>query len=156
MTVGKLIGVNIDQNISWKPHTDKVHRTISMILARFRRRKPFLPTHARIKFCQAFVFPHLDYCSCIWGSVQLGRLFKLHNRGTRIIYDLPTRTPIKPLLKNLGWLSLTDRDQYSKSLMVYKSLKGLTIIHGRNLFMMLVAGSHDIQTKLSCIWPLYF
>ncbi len=46
--VEKLLGVNIDQNKSWKPHTDKVHRTIHMILARFRWIKLFLPTDARI------------------------------------------------------------------------------------------------------------
>ncbi len=48
MRVEMLLGVNIDQNMSWKPHTDKVHRTISMILGRFRQIKPFLPTDARI------------------------------------------------------------------------------------------------------------
>ncbi len=119
-----ILAVNIDQNMSWKPHTVKVHRIISMILARFRRIKPFLPTDARIKFCQAFVFPYLDYCSCIWGSAQLGRLFKLQKRAARMIYDLPTRIPTKPLLKKLGWIPLTDRVQYRKSLMVYKSFKG--------------------------------
>lgn len=134
-----------------------MHRTISMILAIFRQIKPFLPTDARIKFCQAFVFPHLDYCSCIWGSAQLGRLFKLQKRAARMIYDLPTRTPTKPLLKKLGWMPLTDRVQYRKSLMVYKSLKGLSPQYRQkciSLFMMLVGGSHDIQTKLSCIWHL--
>ncbi len=84
--VEKLLGVNIDQNMYWKPHTDKVHRTITMILVRLRQIKTFLPTDARIKFCQAFVFPHLLYCSCIWGSAQLGRLFQLQKRTARMIY----------------------------------------------------------------------
>ncbi len=39
----KLLGVNIDQNKSWKPHTNKVHMTISVILARFRWIKAFSP-----------------------------------------------------------------------------------------------------------------
>ncbi len=30
--VEKLLGVNIDQNMSWTPHTNNEHRTISMIL----------------------------------------------------------------------------------------------------------------------------
>ncbi len=106
--VEKLLGVNIDQKMSWEPHTDQVHRTISVILARFRWIKPFLPTDVRIKFCQAFVFPHLDYCSCIWESAKLGRLFKLQKPAARMIYDLPTRTPTKPLLKKLGWMPLTE------------------------------------------------
>ncbi len=125
-----------------------------MILARFRQIMPFLQTDARIKFGQAFEFSHLDYCSCIWGSAQLDRLFKLQTRAARMIYDLPTRTPTKPLLLKLGWMLLTDRVQYRKSLMVYKFLYHNTWQKCISLFMMLVGGPHDIQTKLSCIWHL--
>ncbi len=48
--VEKLLGMNIDKNMSGKPHTDKVHRTIRMRLARFRWIKPFLPTDARLLY----------------------------------------------------------------------------------------------------------
>ncbi len=139
----------------WKTHTDKVHWTISMILARFRQINPFFATDARIKFCQAFVFPHLAYCSCIWGSTQLGRLFKLQKRAARMIYDLPTRTSTKPLLKKLGWVPLTDRVHYSKwCTNPSKVLHYNTWQKCISLFMMLEGGSHNIQTKLSCIWHL--
>ena len=67
----KLLDIKIDQHLSWKNHIDKVHKTASMILAQFRRIKPFLPTDARIRFCRAFILPHLDYCSIVWGSAQL-------------------------------------------------------------------------------------
>ncbi len=56
--VEKLLGVNIDQKMSWEPHTDQVHRTISVILARFRWIKPFLPTDVRIKSGQA-LYSHI-------------------------------------------------------------------------------------------------
>ncbi len=140
-----MINVNIDQNMSWKPHTDKVHKTISMILARFRQIKPFLPTDAGIKFCQAFVFPHLDYCSCIWGSAQLGRLFKLQKRAARMIYDLYTRTPSKPLLKKLEWMPLTDRVQYRKSIMIYKSLKDLAPQYMAEMYKFV----HDVSGRVT-------
>ncbi len=41
--VEKLLGVNIDQNITWKSHTDKVYKTVSMVLTKFRQFKLFLP-----------------------------------------------------------------------------------------------------------------
>ncbi len=143
--VEKLLGVNINQNVSLKPHTDKVHETISMIHARFRQIKPFLPIDARINFCQAFVFPHLGYCSCIWGSAQLGRLFKLQKRAARIIYDLPTRTPTTPLFKKLGWMPLTDRVQYMKSLMVYNSFKGLALQYMAEMYKFV----HDVSRRVT-------
>ncbi len=58
-------------------------------------------------------------------SAQFGRLFKLQKRAARMIYYLPTRTPTKPLLKKLGWMPLSDRVQYRKSLMVNKFLECL-------------------------------
>lgn len=42
-----------------------------------------------------------------------------------MIYDMPTRTATKPLLNKLGWMPLTDRFQYRKYLIAYKSLEGL-------------------------------
>ncbi len=70
VTSEKLFG-DVDQNLTWKGHVDKVHRTVSMLLSKFGRIKPFLPTDAHIKYCQAFIFLHLDYCSTVWGSTQL-------------------------------------------------------------------------------------
>ncbi len=151
--VEKLLGVNINQNMSLKPHTDKVHETISMIHARFRQIKPFLPIDARINFCQAFVFPHLGYCSYIWGSAQLGRLFKLQKRAARMKYHIPTRTLTKPLLKKLGRMPLTDRVQYRKYVIVYKSIKRLASQYMAEMYKFVsgVSGQvtrHSDKTKL--------
>ncbi len=62
----KLLGLVVDQNLSWNSHIAKVHKTVSMLLARFRHIKPFLATDAQIKFCNAFILPHFDYCSTVW------------------------------------------------------------------------------------------
>ncbi len=87
VTSEKLLGVVVDQNLTWKGHVDKVHRTVRMPLSKFRHIKPFLPTDAHIKYCQAsFIFPHLDYYSRVWGSYQLQRLYKLQKRAARMIF----------------------------------------------------------------------
>ncbi len=39
-----------------------------------------------------------------------------------MIFDLPTQTPTKPLLKKLNWMSVMDRVEYRRATMVYKSL----------------------------------
>ncbi len=122
VTSKKLLGVVVDNNLTRKGHVDKVHRTVSMLLSTFRRIKPFLPTDACIKYCQAFIFPHLDYCSTVWGSTQLQRLYKLQQRAARMIFDLPTQTPTKPLLEKLNWMSAMDKVEYRWATMVHKSL----------------------------------
>ncbi len=35
LTSDKLLGVVVDQNLTWKGHVDKVHRTVSMFLSKF-------------------------------------------------------------------------------------------------------------------------
>ncbi len=75
-----LLGLAVDQNLSWNSHITKVHKTISMLLACFRRINPFLPTDTQIKFCNPFILPHFDYCSIVWGSANLDRLFNLQKR----------------------------------------------------------------------------
>ncbi len=92
----KLLSIVVDQNLSWNQHFDKVHKTVSMLLASFTHVKPFLPTNACIKFCKAFIFPHFEYCSTVWGSAILDRLYKLLKRVVRMIFDHSTRTPHYP------------------------------------------------------------
>ncbi len=134
VTSEKLLGVIVDQNLSWKGHVDKVHKTVSMLLAKFRRIKPFLPTDARIRYVQAFIFPHLDYCSTVWGSAQLDRLYKLQKRAARMVFDLPTKTPTKPLLKRLNWMSVMERVEYRRTIMVFRSLNGTAPNYMKDMF----------------------
>jgi len=145
----KLLGVTIDQTLSWKPHIDRVHKTVSMCLAKFRQIKPFLPTTARIRYCQAFILPHLDYCSCVWGSGQVQKLYKLQKRAARMIFDLPTQTPTKPLFQKLKWMTIMDRTKYRKSLMVYKSLNGLAPQYMKDMYKFVSDVNTRDSTRLS-------
>ncbi len=76
----------VDPNFTLKGHVDKVFK-----IAKFLCIKPFLPTVVCIKYCEAFIFPHFDYCSTGWGSTQLERLYKLLKRTARLVIDLPTQ-----------------------------------------------------------------
>ncbi len=55
----KLLGLIVDQNLSWNSHMTKVRKTVSMLLARFRRIKPFLPTDAELNSAMPLFSPIL-------------------------------------------------------------------------------------------------
>ncbi len=76
-----------------------------MLLARFRHVKPFLQTNALLKFFKTFIFPHFEFCSTVWGSVNQYRLYKLQKRAAGMIFDHPTITPTLPLLNELKWMT---------------------------------------------------
>lgn len=60
------LGVEIDDDLSWRTHIDKVMRRIGK-LAVIKRAGTYLPYHIRkmlhVYISEAFLLPHLDYCS---------------------------------------------------------------------------------------------
>ncbi len=77
VTTENLQGIKIDQFLSWKDQINKVHSRVSILLGRFQQIKPCLPTYARIKYCNAFILPHLEYCCTVWRSAQTSKLLVL-------------------------------------------------------------------------------
>ncbi len=49
VTTENLLGIKIDQFLSWKDQINKVHSRVNRLLDRFQQIKPFLPTYAHIK-----------------------------------------------------------------------------------------------------------
>ncbi len=56
VTSEKLLGVVVDQNLTWKGNVDKVHRAVRCSYQNSDVNiKPFLPTDACIKYSQAMI-----------------------------------------------------------------------------------------------------
>ena len=56
---------------------------------------------------QAYVFPHIVYCLCVWGGAAKGQMNKmiqkLINFSARIVTGLKKNQHITPLLNSLDW-----------------------------------------------------
>ena len=86
----KLFGVIIDQNLTFNAHKKTVFTKVSRSIALLRRIKKFLPIDARVKFDNAFILPHLEYCCTVWGdSSEVSSLCKLQIRAAKVISDKP-------------------------------------------------------------------
>ena len=84
----KLLGVNIDEN--FQKHISSVYTKISRSIALLCRIKTYFPLDARIKFYNAYILPHMEYCCTIWGNAtDSSSLFKLKKRAAKIILDKP-------------------------------------------------------------------
>ena len=131
----KLLGVEIDQNLNFQSHIKRIHAKVSQSIALLRRIKKFLPMNARIKFYNAYILPHLEYCCTIWGdSTDVKSLSKLQNRAARIILDKAYDFPSYDALNLLKWLPLQLRIKQRKAVLVYKSLNGLVPSYMSKLF----------------------
>ena len=99
--------------------------------------KQYLPLETRQLYYNAYILPVLDYCLTVWGSTskyQLDRLLKLQKRAARIILDMPPDAPSMPLFQQLGWLTIYERLEYNKAIVLYKSTNGLTPSYISDLF----------------------
>ena len=89
LTTGdKILGIQINENLKWDNHINFIRKKISSNLWLLSRIKSFIPLNHRILFYKAYVQPHLDFCSVIWGSTKQSNiqvLVRLQRRACHII-----------------------------------------------------------------------
>ena len=83
----KALGLNIDENLSWKEHIHAVSKIVASSSGALKRIRPFISMHTAIKIYKGLIEPHFDYCSVVWdGLSQLSeKLQKVQNRAARVI-----------------------------------------------------------------------
>jgi len=122
----RLLGLHVNNFLTWKAHIQNIHSTIARKLALLCRIKQYLPCNARTMFYNSYILPHMDYCSTLWGNATTSdRIYKLERRAARIITDSEYRAPSDPLLEQLNWLPLPERVKYRQSQLLYKAVNRL-------------------------------
>ena len=79
----KVLGVHIDNNITWTVHTEFIAKKIVSNLWLLSKLKEYLSTEHRVQFYKTYIQPHIDYCSTVWGGTShsnLNRIYLLQER----------------------------------------------------------------------------
>ena len=66
----KVLGVCIDNNLTWSIHINFIAKKISSNLWLLSKLKDYLSTEHRVQFYKTYIQPHIDYCSTIWGGTS--------------------------------------------------------------------------------------
>ena len=64
----KLLGVIIDNNLSWQHQVKKVRKTVLFKLSILRKIRKYLSSPLRILYYNYYIKPHLEYCCSVWGQ----------------------------------------------------------------------------------------
>jgi hypothetical protein len=107
----KLLGILLDEHLSFKYHIDALCSKISKSLYIINRAKNLLPTSCLLTLYYALVQSHLNYCSTIYGSATKTRLQKLvlkQKQAIRIISNADFRANTSPLFRRHQILPLND------------------------------------------------
>ena len=89
VTKSRLLGVIVDDKLSWIPHMLKLKKNFSNKLDLLKRSR-FLPRKVLLRFYFSVILPSVKYGIVLWGSSTNSDLVNsLHCRAARIIFNLP-------------------------------------------------------------------
>ena len=118
----KLLGIVIDDHLSWAPHIDYLCSTISSKISLLRHISIYVPQNIQKISYQTYIQPLLDYGCNTWGNTtaaNIERLSKLQKRAARIILRADFMTPSTIMFERLEWLSVPKRLMYNKAVLTY-------------------------------------
>lgn len=132
----KILGVYVDNNLSWSFHVNFLTKKISSYLWLLSKIKGFLSVENRVKFYKAYIQPHLDFCNIIWGNASqthLLKIYRLQKRACRIIlnYEIDDMTEN---LNKLRILTIYERIFLRKAKFMFKVYVQEAPIYIQNMF----------------------
>ena len=144
----RYLGIEVDIELSWKPHVHNLHHQCMGKLAQIRKSCYHLPCKARKLLYLAFVLPQLDYCSVVWGScgtVLSNKIERIQNYAMRVILRKPPLTPSEESRKTLRWTTLKTRRHNAVMLQVHRCLHRTGPLYLNSKFVL--RSIHENQPK---------
>ena len=123
-----VLGVEIDDRLSWHSHIDKVAKKVTSGIKAIRKIRDLVDRETLISVYNVLINPHFDYCSEVWDTRGVGlsnTLQKLQNRAARVIMKFSNDIPGPEALNALGWENLVTRRAKTKAKTMYKVLNKL-------------------------------
>lgn len=122
----KVLGLIIDNNLSWSQHVMMTCKTLSKKIHQLSRIKHFLNKHCRKLFFHAYIEPHVNYASTIWDSASenvLKQLMSLHRRALKLIHLKSSSLTVSDY-KDLDILPFKWKLIHNKALFMFKIMSG--------------------------------
>ena len=87
VTEVKLLGVYIDNKLSWSKHIEFITKSMGKSVAAVRRCRQYLPVDLMKLVARTLIISHLDYCPIIWANAKQKDLYRLQlmqNKAARV------------------------------------------------------------------------
>ena len=142
----KVLGVHIDQTLSFKNHIDQLNKRVSPKIAVIHRLRPILSSDILNIIYQTTVQPIFDYCLLVWGTSSkqnINNTQKLQNRAVRAVTgNFNYKSSVSSMIKQQKWMNIKERTEYFTAILMYKCLNDLAPTYLSNKFMHIT--THDI------------
>ena len=121
----KVLGIFIDENLSWTPQINKVKKYSMNSTRNVHRINKMLPLPARINMYNTIIVPHFDYGDVIFGGCtkkDSNRLQLVQNFAVKSITGNRKHDSAKNAFKQLNFLNLDQRRKVHESVFIHKAL----------------------------------
>ena len=140
MEVTKFLGILIDNNLSWKSHTNDITKIVSKYNVIIRKVRPFLNKDSPHTLYNTLVLPHLSYYTIVWGDKNNSNLDSLCITQKKIIRKctnsiwLEHTTPLFLSLKNFkrSVIFIFNNLQSTLITFTFSVTRGVTYIANRH------------------------
>ena len=135
----RLLGVQVDNKLSWSDHAANVAKSFPSKLSLLRRMR-FLPRKQVEDFYTKVILPSVTYGLIVWGSCNKTHLKQPGEtpcKGWEDCLRLPWDTSAEDVLTRTGWDSL---ETMYKVRFVFKCMKGFTVTEFKGLFIQRKSG----------------
>ena len=107
----KLLGVYLDEQMSYKFHIDWVYQKVSSSLSLLLRSKKSISYKMKLLIYNALIMSHYNYCSVIWGapSTNYTKLEIVQKKAIRAVCSAKYNQHATPLFFKTGTLKLCDQ-----------------------------------------------
>ena len=122
VTTTKFLGVEIDDNISWKIHVKKVEQKLASAIGVISKLRYKINKDTALLLYDTMVLPHLSYCNIVWASTYkttLSKLFCLQKRALRICTSAAKDSPSAALFINTNKLTIYDINKFQVAKFIY-------------------------------------
>ena len=123
-----LLGVTIDNRLTFTPHINKLCRRAAAQLSVLQRLHKFLDFRSRLTVFKTFIRSHFSYCHIVWhfcGSVNTQKLERIQHRALKFVFN-DRISSYEELLKRANICTLELSRKRAILLEVYKSVKHLS------------------------------
>ena len=138
MSSAKSLGVHIDQTLNWECHTHNICKKIASALGAIKSIQHLIPFSILMNVYNSLVQPHFDNCNVVWGNCGIGlskKLQKLQNRAARILMSAKYDCNVDDLFRALSCCERKHQRVVSTSIMMYKTVHGMTPEYLRSRFV---------------------
>ena len=133
----KILGVTIDEHLTWKSQVNQVKKKAAYALRNIARTTKTLPTKTKRLLYDALVAPHFSYADVVWDGCRREEehsLQKLHNFAVRTIAGVKGRGQTSKAMQELGMVPLAEKRKIHHAVMAHKLVNGKGPLELRDRF----------------------